>query len=128
MNRRKFLKGFSVIATAAGATAAGVKESPSAEARRVDDFDHDGYRVIWREFAAPVNQDVMVGVWRAKHYTQDNEWVSTTLGQCYMSRAWEVVDLSRAPGWPVLTGFSTEAELAVVKQRAKETLLVRLHT
>jgi hypothetical protein len=127
MNRRKFLRGFGAAAAATGiAGAVIVQASPKAPARGVDDFDHKGYRVKWREFGEPVNQAVVVGMWRAKHYTQDNEWVSTTLGQCYMSRAHEVVDLTKEDGWPLLTTFSSEAEREVVKQLAKDALLAVL--
>lgn len=125
MNRRGFLKGLGGAAAAVGAVAA----LPNVKAGTVfgaDDFECNGYRVKWREFAEPINQSVLLGMWRAKHYTQDNEWVSTTMGQCYQSRAWEVVDLTRADGWPMLTTFSTDAERAAVKERARLALVAQL--
>lgn len=125
MNRRGFLKGLGGATAAVGA----VMVVPNVKAGTPfsgDEFRHAGYRVKWRDFEEPINQSVLIGMWRAKHDTQDNEWASTTLGQCYQTRAWEVIDMSRANGWPLLTTFSTDAERAAVKDRAKAALLAKL--
>ena len=80
----------------------------------------------WKPFASPANQDVQVGAWLAKHTTKDLQWVSTTTGQCYPSRDWEVMDMTIARDWPRVTGFSSPKELAAVKQRALDALMAVL--
>jgi len=121
MNRRGFLKGAAGVVAGAAAVAA------VATPVQADNLTHNGYRVKWRDFVSPPNQNVVVGMWLAKHGTRDLQWVSTTLGQCYPSRDWEVVDMSRADdSWPLLTVFSTDAERAPVKARALEKLIAVL--
>lgn len=123
MNRRGFLSRLG--GTGAAVVAAGVTgiDAPHAQA---DVFTHNGYRVIWRDWVTPANQNVMVGMWLAKHDTIDQQWASTSTGQCYPTRDWEVVDVSRAEGWPRLSVFSTPEERAAVKQRALDALLAVL--
>lgn len=125
MNRRGFLTRIGGAAVAVGT--AGAIATQASPAMNPDDFMHAGYRVKWRDFheSSPTTS-TLVGFWRAKHESLDLEWASTTLGQCYPSRAWEQIDLSRANAWPVLTVFSTDAERAAVKQRAKDALLTAL--
>jgi hypothetical protein len=121
MNRRGFLGGLATgVAGIAGAVA--VKVVPASG----DTFMHNGFRVRWKDWITPPNQDVPIGMWFAKHTSKDLQWVSTTLGQCYPSRDWEVVDCTLARDWPQLTGFSSEQEKAAVKQRALEVLIAKL--
>lgn len=119
MNRRGFLKG----AGSAVVGIAAVAVASKAGAADADDFTHNGYRVRWGGWQVPANQDIKFGTWYAKHVTKDLAWASTTLGACYPSRAWEVVDTTLYRGWPRLDGFSTDAEFAAVKQRARAALL-----
>lgn len=121
MNRRSF---FAKAGGAAAVVVAGAHVG--SEPRMADELEHNGYQIKWRDWNAPVNQNVVFGMWLAKHRSQDNEYVSTTLGQCYPSRAWEVVDTTLARDWPRLTIFSTEAEKAAVKKRALDALIAEI--
>lgn len=125
MKRRGFLQAVGGVGAAIAAGGVGVA-AMKAPALNPDDFMAHGYRVKWREFMPQPAQNVIVGMWHAKHESQDLQWVSTTLGQCYPSRDWEVIDLCRKGGWPLLTGFSTDAERAAVKERARTKLLRKL--
>lgn len=124
MNRRGFL-GRIGLAAAAGAAAKAATALP-ASSSQPDDFVHNGYRVKWKPWATPANQDVQVGAWLAQHKTEDLAWVSTSTGQCYPSRPWEVFDFTLEPGWPRITGFSSEKELATVKARALGALMEQI--
>jgi len=121
VNRRGFLGGIGAVVAGGAALAL-----PKVAAAHPGELEHNGYRVQWADFVTPVNQGVMFGVWRAKHKTKDLQWASTTLGQCYPTRDWEVLDLTRARDWPMLTTFSTEAEKAEVKERARKALFENL--
>ncbi len=125
MKRREFFWRFGSGAAVAVAAPAGVLLAKPTTPTS-DEFVYNGYRVKWRDFIAPINRGVMCGVWLAKHTTIDQEWVSTTLGQCYATRAWEGLDMTRADGWPLVTVFSTDRERAVVKERARTALLRQL--
>lgn len=120
MNRRGFLTRIGGAAVAVGS--AGAIAAQASPATNPDDFTHNGYRVKWRDFQSVVDQNVVCGMWHAKHETKDLAWVSTSLGQCYPSRAWEKVDLTLQRGWPMLTIFSTAEERAAVKSRALDAL------
>lgn len=125
MDRRNFLRragGMGGAAVLVGATAAATAVADQA----AEDFTHNGYRVKWRGWISPSNQNIVYGMWIAKHESQDLEWVSTTLGQCYPTRDWEALDLTCAPNWPRLTIFSTDADRATVKARARKALLEAL--
>jgi hypothetical protein len=128
MKRRGFLQAIGGVGAAmtVGATTADVTASTAPVA--VDDRPHTvgGYRIKWRDFQTRPDQTVLIGMWHAKHRTQDLQWVSTTTGQCYPSRDWEAVDLTCRAGWPLLTIHSTPEECAAVKQRALVALLERL--
>ncbi len=124
MNRRGFFGQFSKGA-AATVLAPMVAFAPMA-ADDPDDFTVNGYRVKWSGWNQRPDQNVTCGMWLAKHGTQDLQWVSTTLGQCYPNRDWEVVDMTLAHDWPLITTFSSDADRTAVKARALIALREKL--
>lgn len=125
MNRRNFLTMAGGVGALVGVGAAATRAESEPKAS-TDDFIHRSFRVKWRDWMVSANQNVPIGMWIARHESKDLQWVSTSNGQCYPSRDWEVVDLTLARGWPLLTLFSSDADRAEAKDRARTTLLVAL--
>lgn len=124
MNRRGFLGGFgTAVGTIAAAAALQTGGTPSVPP---DNMVRNGYNILWRDFTSPVNQNIIVGFWCARNDKDDNHYVSTTLGQCYPSRDWEVIDLTLAKDWPHLTIFASPEERAEVKRRAFDALMTAI--
>lgn len=113
MNRRRFLCG-----TLAGSASLALAKVPDVGP---NEFVYRGWRVRWRGWIEPVNQNVRVGVWLASG--RGGFWYSTTMGVTHRANELDVMDLSRAGDGVVLTGFSSEVECAAAKEAARVRLL-----
>lgn len=122
MNRRDF------VASVVPFAALGIV-GPVINARSTDDFDYGSWRVCWSGWREPANQLVKFGVWAAwRHHRKpgDDLWYSTTLGVVSQVSEFGVMDLTyMGEPWPRPQTLSL-AELAPVKQRAKDALLKTL--
>lgn len=112
----------------AGGAAVLGETSPSAS--RPDRFDYHGFPIRWAGWRLMDNQDLRFGVWIASVPADEsgrNMLAATTLGIVSRYREAEMLDLTRAPGWPWLTSASSERDADAVKARAVTALLERLN-
>lgn len=103
MDRRRFM-----AALTGGVVMGGV--SIAARQRYADRFRWNGYDIEWRGWREPANQFVTVGSWSAAN--SDTWWVATTMGACHRYREFDMIDMSRRHGWPILRAPDDDAKRA----------------
>ena len=89
-----------------------------------DEFMYRGFRLLWRGWIEPVNQNVSIGVWWAINEETDKCYAGTTLGVAErVHNEMDCIDTTRMRDWPIVNAFSTAAERAAAKERGRLNLL-----
>jgi hypothetical protein len=119
MNRRAFL---GVV----GGTVAAVVAVGASAPRVSDDFAYRGWRVRWRGWKSPVNQEIVIGYWTATQPPPNPRFLySTTMGVVRGAGELDVLDLTWMRGeWPSphALAAASESEREAVKAAAWRAL------
>lgn len=81
---------------------------------------HNGWEIHWSGWREPANQDVKLGFWMG--HKGEALKVATTFGLVGDTHSLNLLNMTRQPGWPIITARTPESDAESVKWRALDIL------